>query len=300
MRSRESRNSRHAAFAGSWYPGDRPALEALIGQALEGVRSPKSGPAPSLAVLPHAGLFFSARGIAAFFSWLGAEVERIIILAPSHYVPLAGDMLTTADFSAYGTPLGSIPGSPLPLGSDVAASGTGSDRAVQQEHAVEMVLPFIAYANERRKKPIEVSSALVSHVSSASSARGLAGALVEAVGRENLDAGRTVIIGSSDFTHYGRRFAYIPFGDSITDDVLFKVKEQDMELARLLSANRTEDALAFSRRTRCTVCGIAGALIVSAVAGMLGAQGVLADYYTSADVPGGGEDFVAYASIIWR
>ena len=92
------------------------------------------------------------------------------------------------------------------------------DEAIQSEHALEMFIPFCA------ARSLAVGFAVVGDVS----------------GRDALDAlsrdvsalldGRTALIASSDFTHYGRRFGYMPYGA----DGEKKAVAEDLRIASLL------------------------------------------------------------------
>ena len=173
--------------------------------------------------------------------------------------------------------------------------------AVQREHAVEMVLPFLAYLQERQKAPISLAMALISQVTDAEHAQRLATNVISALGEEDLEQGETMIIASSDFTHYGQRFGHAPFGTHVDDTVAQKVKQEDLALANVLARSELGPVFLSQRMKRSTVCGIAGASIVSAIAKQIGSVGWVADYYTSLDVLGPkANDFVAYCSILWR
>ena len=106
-----------------------------------------------------------------------------------------------------------------------------------------------------------------------------------------------MIIASSDFTHYGSRFGHTPFGSHVNAHVVSSVRSEDVRVATLLAHGQIDTLV----RDRNTICGIAGAMIVSMVAKERGLEGYVADYYTSLDVLGGdASDFVAYGTILWR
>jgi AmmeMemoRadiSam system protein B len=266
--------TRNAIFAGRWYPAEPDQLDELVNW------KPEEGGKARIAILPHAGLYFSHRGIAHFFSRMEDGVDRIIILSPSHYYYLRPDRILTADYDAYRTPYGVLEGKPL-KGFD-----TGGEAEIQQEHAVEMVLPFIA-----KKGGIAVSSGLISQVSDPEP-------LAETI-LSQMDA-HTALIASSDFTHYGLSFDHVPYGERITVEVRDKVAEEDKTLAMILAQNKGKEALAFARGHRSTVCGIAPNAIASCVAKHLGLSGEVVDYYTSFDLGGGDDSFVGYATVLWE
>ncbi len=264
---------RNSIFAGHWYPADPDQLDQLV------TWEPEEGRKARIAILPHAGLYFSHRGIAHFFARLADGVDRIILLAPSHYAYLRPDHILTGDFTGYQTPYGVIPGKPL------SGFDTGGESAIWQEHAVEMVLPFIA-----KKGGISVSTGLISQVSDP---KPLAQTLLSQMDEH------TALIASSDFTHYGASFDHIPYGARVTLEVRDKVEEEDRSLAGILASGDAKEALGFCRDHRSTVCGIAPGTIAATVAKHLGLEGEVADYYTSYDLGGGDDSFVGYATVLW-
>ncbi|MCB1806842.1 MAG: AmmeMemoRadiSam system protein B, partial [Candidatus Competibacteraceae bacterium] len=69
-----------------------------------------SGPAPKALIAPHAGYVYSGPVAAKAYARLRPvreRIQRVVLLGPSHRVPLQGLAYSTAD--AFQTPLGSIP-----------------------------------------------------------------------------------------------------------------------------------------------------------------------------------------------
>jgi AmmeMemoRadiSam system protein B len=290
---------RHAGFAGSWYPLESSELESFIDVSLQEAkdREVQKGslyPVARFAILPHAGLMFSQRGLAPFFIHFPPQAERVLILAPSHYTSLYSDELTTGSFDEYETPLGNLAGFSLSCGLK------GGERAIQSEHAVEMVLPYLAWLAKTRQQHLSVSTALVSHLSNSSKAKEIAHQIQEDLGEESLRTGKTLVIASSDFTHYGRRFDHTPYAHNLPRAIFNRVKEDDLTLSSLLINGHIQEALAFCEEHHSTVCGLAPGAIVASLAAFFNAKGSLSEYYTSNDVFENEEDeFVAYSSIIW-
>lgn len=263
---------RYAAFAGSWYPADRKELDEYIRPELFGTGDITD------AILPHAGLYYSARIIRQFFQELSPGIKRIVIISPSHYFRLPPGALCTAPFTSSATPYGSI--ETIPLNTDGCIS---SASALQREHGVEMFLPFIKAAG------LSVSYALINEVTGMDNITDLVDSLI------NMTDESTGFIASSDFTHYGHRFGYTPYGVNAG----MKVKEHDSECARLLSNMETEEVL--RRFSDGTICGIAPAMIASAIARHKRRHGSIGISYTSDDISGiSSDDFVSYQSVLWR
>ena len=188
---------RYARFQGTWYPGERDELSALVATERKERTS-------RFAVLPHAGLPYSGKLIKEYFSTLSGKVRRILIISPSHYHYLEPDMLISSSFTASATPLGSIRTIPMGI-------GIRSDMAVQEEHGVEMFLPFIA-----AEGGIDVSYLLLSSISSPESGKGIADSILGLIDSD------TGVIASSDFTHYGAAYGFMPYGNNGYERVIGK------------------------------------------------------------------------------
>ena len=86
--------TRPARLAGTWYEADPDRLTTQI----ERWTSPPQalGEPPRLLLVPHAGHMWSGPVAGAGFSVLRDQtVRRIVLLAPSHYVPFTGVALPT-------------------------------------------------------------------------------------------------------------------------------------------------------------------------------------------------------------
>lgn len=289
----DSTSIRHASYAGSWYPKEKRTLEGLLDRAIASV---KGTPQPSnCAVLAHAGLSYSALGMADFFHTVADHTKRLVLLAPSHTTSLNPDRLVTGSFSSFETPLGAVKGFSLP------GIHKGFDHAIAREHAIEMVLPFLGYINQKRENPISYSPALISNISNGFALSELCDELMQAIGRDSLESGETVLVASSDFTHYGRRFGYTPYDKLQREAQRKHVRDDDLFMARLLADGKSEEALALFKEKKPSICGMAATLIVSEIARRLSLKGKVESYYTSYDLaPGDDNSFVAYCTILWR
>lgn len=261
--------TRQSFFAGSWYPNNPTDLRALV--------TPVDSPAKRacLALLPHAGLYYSGRGIAPFFAELDPSMTHLAIIGPSHYEPIYRDQITTAFFDSYHTPLAKLSGFELPGSSHVHAQTLG------REHSVEMTLPFIAAL----PNPPIIATALINEITSLKKLEQLTDVLTQpSLG----------VIASSDFTHYGRRFGF-------AGQTPEEVRTRDVHVAHLLAAGEIEAAFEFFTQDEHTICGWASALLVANLARRKNFVGEVVSYYTSNEVTNSADDeFVAYATILWR
>ena len=236
---------RPSALAGTWYPEDPQALEqavdGLLAEAAPGA-SPEGG--IRALVVPHAGYAYSGRIAAAAFALVrGGQYRRVLLVAPSHHGDFRG--LSIADVDAYATPLGEVPLDGEAVArlrrSSLVRADPGAHR---KEHAIEIELPFLQRA--------------------LGSGWGLVPVLVGALEPEDypevadllrplVDA-ETLVVVSSDFTHYGARFGYLPFPPDAQASERIRALDEGA-IARVL-ARDGPGLLDYRARTGITVCGI--------------------------------------------
>src|SRR5262249_35502205 len=124
-----------------------------------------------------------------------------------------------------------------------------------------------------------------------------AAALAAALGP--LLAPDTLLVGSSDLVHYGRRFGYLPVPATDPATVAAAIRRLDQDvLDRLVPC----DAGGFARyreETGATVCG-RSPLEVLLRALPAGAQGEQLAYETSLELTGDFEHSVSYAAVAFR
>ena len=135
---------RQPAVAGLFYPADPAELRTLVDKLLN-AESVGSSPAPKALIAPHAGYVYSGPVAAKAYARLRPvreRIQRVVLLGPSHRVPLQGLAYSTAD--AFQTPLGSIPVDRAALASlQDLPQVQPLDQAHAQEHSLEVHLPFL-------------------------------------------------------------------------------------------------------------------------------------------------------------
>ncbi len=286
---------RPSALAGRWYPATADRLAAQIDELLANAQSRETAEGALVFILPHAGYQYSGAVAAEGYSIIRKmDPDIIVILAPSHHVHLRGCVLDPVDF--YETPLGRVKVD----GEAVKAllkkeHFTANREAHRNEHAIEIHLPFLQRIfADRMGKGTGILPILVGHVPGSHFAA-TASDLAEVIKSRR----RPLIIVSSDFTHYGPRFGYMPFRAKSRDDFLKKQKDYDMgAIDPILKMDRAGFD-AYLERTGITVCGrepirLAMALPLS-VAGTK-----LLKYNTSCTISGECENSVSYAAIaLW-
>jgi len=235
--------------AGSFYPGSATELRAKLKDFFEKAPAPEEAVDPQQIValiLPHAGYSFSGQTAAAAVALLGKRQpapKRIVILGPSHTSYFRGFAL--GRYSAYQTPLGDAPVD-LPAAEKLWKSPlvNASEIPHLREHSVDVEVPLLQFAFGDRMPPI---LPIVVGEIGAGDYPALGVALRRVVDRD------TVVVVSSDFTHYGPSYDYMPFpADAGTPKALKDLNDRAFQAIQSLDPAKFQDHL---RQTGDTICG---------------------------------------------
>jgi AmmeMemoRadiSam system protein B/AmmeMemoRadiSam system protein A len=276
---------RPSALAGTWYAGTREGLEKQVKNFLAAAGPSRGKGRVGALIAPHAGYRYAGRSQAACYKAVeGASYERVILMGPTHNTSFRG--FSVAPVTHYQTPLGEIPldlemiemikRHPLYCG-DVPPL------AHAREHSLEIELPFPQIVLGKFKLvPILVGSI------------GPYERTMIACALRPFADDRTLVVASSDFTHFGSRFGFSPFSPSRE-----KLKKLDMGAADLALKGDSDGFLNYRRDTGATICG---SNPISILLSLLPAKfsGKLLSYTTSADLTGDYSDCVSYVSIAFR
>lgn len=282
-------NVRQPCCAGDWYPREPHKLEAHVNELLEH-STPPALPGPPLALIaPHAGYRFSAPVAAAAYATLrGHTYRRVIALAFSHR---RADSYRGIDvpqnLAAYATPLAEVAidravcqrlrENPL------FAAHAGMDAG---EHSLELQLPFLQCA---LRGPFRLVPLYVGQMNDRDHAAA-AHALLPHVDED------TLVVASTDFTHYGAGFGYVPF----TDDVPQRLAELAEQAAAPILRCDYDGFVAHVARTDDTICGRGPvALLLRLLSMRGGATGVRAAFDTSGHMTGEWDHTVTYQSFVF-
>jgi AmmeMemoRadiSam system protein B len=274
-------------LAGSWYPADPGELRIELEHCLGDERVCD---ATLRAILvPHAGYRYSGPTAGAAFAKLGrGRWRRAVVVAPSHYRAFRGAAIFPGD--GFETPLGIVSVDRDAAHKLAATSLFAADpRPYAREHALEIELPFLQVVDPA----LAVVPVLVgSH--DAVDALAILGQ-----GLAALDDDETLFIVSSDFTHYGESFGYVPFPPRDAEAVAAEIRRLDFGA---IDPIRRGDGAGFAdyvRSTGITVCG-RGPIqaFLSFARGRFDAE--LAAYRTSLEVTGDFEHSVSYAALLFH
>ncbi len=277
-------------LSGSWYPADPGELgtstDAFLSQA-----DPTQMPAgrPWMAITPHAGHAYCGAVAGKLFGLLKAHrPDNIIIMAPNHRLAL--NEIALPQETAFATPLGEVP-----LNTDLIRTLTAkpgfamNPQAHAQEHAIEIILPFIQ--RTWPDAPPAVVPMLVPMLVPMAEGPSLnqAGAILKQVMGEN-----DLLLVSSDFTHYGAAFGFLPF----TEDVPMSLERLDAGAILKILAGDAAGLLEYGRETGITMCGLAACCVALAGGPPTGYEAALLDYRRSGDADGDYSLSVSYASLL--
>lgn len=287
---------RRPAVAGSFYPREeaacRAALEGHLAEARLTSAAFTAAPA-RVGVVPHAGWVFSGTTAASTFLAFAraSPPPRTFILLGAVHVPGVRHPSLYADHeAAWWTPLGNVgldlEVTGLLLAAD-AAVGVVQPEAHEGEHSIEVQVPFVRLLfPEARIVPIAVpptSSAL---------------RLGEALGAVLRQRPDVVVVASTDLTHYGPRYGFLPHGRGAAGRRWVR-DTNDAEMLEAMTDLRAADVLTLSglHHNACGPGALAAALQAARSCGA--ERGQCLAYTTSADARPdlGGEDFVGYASL---
>jgi len=271
---------------GSWYPSSKKSLNAMLdGYFAQAATKKLDGRIVGI-VSPHAGFIYSGQCAAKGYKYLEEvpNLERIILLGVSHRGGFEGACVS--DFAYNSTPLGTIP-----VDTKITTELAGEkyfmvdEDVMQYEHSLENQLPFIQKMMGDKKYKI------VPVLFGALPKRGFEP--VAEVIKRYVDE-RTLVIASSDFTHYGRRFGYVPF----TKDVKNNLRKLDMGFVEHICRLDFENYWNYKRKTGITACGFVPVGVLINIFSDGNCKGALIDYYTSGDLTGDFSTSVSYASIV--
>jgi len=277
-------NRRARSLPTGWYPGSAEGCNREIDGFLAGFTAPQG--AWIGGVVPHAGWYFSGRAAAKVISTLaGSNRPDRIVLYGGHLPPGRDPIAYTED--VWETPLGgqamdSAFCAELVSGGEAVAAFRGFS-----DNTVEIQLPFV-----RRFFP-DVPVIAVHSPASDGAVR-----LGEAVERLLTEKSLTAVyLGSSDLTHYGPNYGFVPHGTGIA--AVKWVKEvNDRSLIEKAVAMDAHGLIqdAGTLHNTCSA-GPIGSVIAS-VSRRGVKSGSLLEYYTSYDVAPN-SSFVGYAAILY-
>jgi len=271
---------RTPAVAGMFYPNEKNKLVKLIDDCFLHPLGPEKNPQPNDGmkifgvICPHAGYVYSGPiACHSFYSMSSESPELFIIVGPNHWG--IGRSVATMKDCKWETPLGVVE-----VDSEAAEEISQISQNIEpdffshtREHSLEVQIPLLQRTFTNFKiLPIS----LIKQNKDIAEDVGLA--IAKIAGKKN-----TMIIGSSDFTHYEPNdFAH----------------KQDLALIEPILEMDVDQFYKVLEKRKVTACGY-GAIASTIIAcKKLGAKkGKLLKYATSGDITGDMSSVVGYGSI---
>lgn len=236
-------------------------------------------------VSPHAGYSFSGPGAAWAFKEIAESSfpDLFVLLGLSH-----SGFPTCISLEDWETPFGIVKNDGE-FGKSLAGKGISiNENAHSREHSIEVQLPFLQFVNRNRLDDIRICPIIASEDMGC-------GEIAERIADALKDAKkRAIIIASSDFTHYGFSYGYVPFTANIREN-MYKLDKGAIEQIIKLSSSQF---LNYTDKTGATICGRYPIAVCIEACKLLGAKKArLLQYYTSGDVIGDYGSAVGYGSL---
>lgn len=281
--------TRKAAFSGSWYPASASECERQIKKFLTepgfeeiSDREFRGG------IVPHAGWYFSG-AIAC------NVIQRLILGSPPEVMLIFGMHLHPEsdcyimDQGAWETPFGDIA-----VHTDLAGELAGhfafqveTAGQCQPDNTIELQLPFLKYfCRDIKIVPMGVPPADI--------ALDIGRAAAKAVTQLGLNAR---VLGSTDLTHYGVNYGFMPqgIGPAAVD---WAKNQNDRRVIDAMLAMDPEMVIKQSKKHQNACCAGAAAAAITA-ARQLGAEKGEKLAYASSYDKSPGDSFVGYAGILF-
>jgi hypothetical protein len=280
-------DTRKPAVAGQFYPAAPQEIISTINGYLSKVPEQKIPGTPVAFLVPHAGYEYSAQTAAYSYALLSKmNVKNIILIGNSHHFGLTKAAVYPS--GKFETPLGALEINETLAKKILSESSLFEEnrQAHAPEHSLEVQLPFLQIT----LKNIKIVPILMGNYNfSLEECKKAGDAIAKAVKELGLE-GTTVIIASSDMSHYPS-WANANMSDAASLKTIenFSPEELENTNSKLMSSSVPNLA--------CTLCGIEGVYAAMYAAKELGAdKAQILHYENSGDVTGDRTRVVGYGA----
>jgi AmmeMemoRadiSam system protein B/AmmeMemoRadiSam system protein A len=278
---------RQPAVAGTFYPDSAVRLQDFLNEFLVPPVAPSRATVTAV-VVPHAGYRYSGETAAIAFSLIESHWERVLLIGPSHYERFHGITISSSD--TFRTPLGDVAVDTETCQALLECDGifVENEKLHRPEHALEVELPFIQYLlPECSIIPMLCGDLTIDEIRR-----------VATIFDDHLPP-RTLIVISSDFTHYGIPYDYLPFDE---DDAPTKLQELDRAAIDEIIRCDAEGFLSYCQSTGATICGKIPIAVLLALYEVQKPEGTfeLLHYTNSGEMVDDFSKSVSYAAIAYK
>lgn len=276
---------RSCVVCGSFYEFDKIKLENQIKSCFVSENGPGLPEKQSKkeiigCIVPHAGYYFSGSCAAHAYKIIAEskKPKTIIIIGPNHHGYSSG--ISDEDWQ---TPLGIVKTNQDLVKKIAENTELEIDNMVhEQEHSIEVQLPFLQYV----LKDFKICCiCLGSDIN------------LKKLG-DNLSKIYTdeLLIISSDFTHYGFNYGYVPFVSDTNISLDLLNKNATLPILK----KNIDGFLNHIKQTKDTICGKAGIIVFMNMIKNIKTKNKLLSYYKSSDIVKENMNSVSYVSIIFE
>jgi AmmeMemoRadiSam system protein B/AmmeMemoRadiSam system protein A len=278
--SLQTKNVLKSSIAGSWYSNDANTLSKEIEGYFQKAEAKPLNDVIAL-ISPHAGYQYSGQTAVMGIESAAKQYRRIIVIGPSHRVPME-EVLSIPRATHYQTPLGEVE-------LDVEFINKLLEHPVFQyvpdvleyEHSAQIQVPLLQYS----QKNFKLVPIVAGHCSFGTITK--AGRIIKSLTDEG-----TLVVASSDFTHYGASYDYVPFRENIPE----QIKKLDMGAYEYIAKLDSKGFLEYRNRTGATICGsVPVAILLSMLSPDVKTE--LINYTTSGELMKDFSNSVSYFSI---
>ena len=279
---------RRPTVAGQFYEGDAEALRAQLKACFLHRLGPQKLPQVNFhmrprnivgMVCPHAGYMYSGPVAATAFYELAIDgkPDTVVLLGPNHTG--YGSALALMREGTWQTPLGNVE-----IDTELANAILKETRTVDAdatahrfEHSLEVQLPFLQFLYGNDFKIVPICYLMQDYDSAVEVGRALT---------EALDATNTVVIASSDMTHY---------------EPAKKAAQKDQEALKHVIAMDAKRFYETIEKQNITACGYAPITsLITYANGVNAKEAKLLSYHNSGDITGDHSSVVGYAAVSFR
>ena len=280
---------RKAMYAGTWYPDTAAGCEREIRSFLKAGRPDVSDIAsPVGGIVPHAGWYFSGMiACNVIYRLAGETSPDAVVVFGMHLHPRSASYIMTE--GAWETPFGAIE-----IHSELAKELTRQfDFTIEtverhtQDNTIELQLPFIKYF-------MDAAALIPVGVPPADEALRIG----EAAARISERMGLTIkVIGSTDLTHYGYNYGFVPKGTG-RQAVEWVTEQNDRQVIDAMLAMDPEGVIRTGLENHNACCSGAAAAAISAAKQLGAVRAETVEYATSYD-KNPGDSFVGYVGVVF-
>lgn len=286
---------RKPIVAGMFYEGSADALNAQITDSFLLKFGPSALPCKRTdekmigGVVPHAGYAFSGACAAHFYKEIAesAMPDCFLMLGTDH----SGSGVNATMLDDWETPLGIVK-CDVEFAKSIANRRDImiDERVHAGEHSIEVQLPFLQFISKDCASRLRIVPLLVGMCDYGKIAEMI-------VQRANTLKKSICVIASSDFTHYGYSYGFVPFRGNVAENL----KKLDMGAIKFIEKLDCWSFLNYIKETKATICGSNPIALAIEIAKRLGAKNAeVLKYYNSGDVVEDYSNAVGYASIAFR